>query len=266
MMTKLDQAIRSKGRPLIGSAVQSYNPAYVEILGYSGYDVLWIEMEHCPITFAEAADLCRVAAGVGLLAMIRIPDTRRESVLKAAECGPDIIDLPMGNSPAILRELVSHARFAPEGCRGFFGSSRAAGYGMDGDYAALHKRINQELCLISQIETVEAVERAEELCGVPGVNGIFIGPGDLSTSLGLPGQVTHPSVVSAMEQVVEIARASNRIVTMAGGGERIAEWAARGVQVFFLGGEVTSMRQGAQAVIKEALRQIEASERNPTQG
>jgi 4-hydroxy-2-oxoheptanedioate aldolase len=256
-MTILEQAIQAKGRPLIGCAVQSYNPAFVEILGKLGYDVLWIEMEHCAITVAEAADLCRICAGVGLLAMIRIPDARRESVLKAAECGPEILDLPMGNSPEVVREFVQHARYAPEGCRGFFGSSRAAGYGMNDDYAALHKRINDELCLIAQIETMEAVERVDELCSVAGLNGVFIGPGDLSTSMGMPGQITHPTVISTMERVVSAARSKGKIVCMAGGGERVAEWSATGVQVFFLGGEMTFARLGASGFMKDFLRQLE---------
>jgi 2-keto-3-deoxy-L-rhamnonate aldolase RhmA len=239
--------------------VQSYNPAYVEMLGWLGYDVLWIEMEHCHITFAEAADLCRICAGVDMLAMIRIPDARRENVLKAAECKPDIIDLPMGNSPETLAELVRHARFTPEGCRGFFGSSRAARYGLETDCVALHKRTNEELCLLSQIETVEAVDCAEELCAVSGVNGIFIGPGDLSTSMGLPGQLTHPTVVSAIERVVDIARSSGKIIAMAGGEDRITEWAARGVQVFFLAGEASFLRQGAQALIQRVMGKIQHS-------
>lgn len=258
-MTILEKRIQLKGRPLIGAAVQTYNPAYVEILGWLGYDVLWIEMEHCHITYAEAADLCRVCAGVDMLAMIRIPDARRENVLKAAECRPDIIDLPMGNSPETLEELVRHARFAPEGCRGFFGSSRAASYGLESDCSALHKRVNEELCLVSQIETVEAVERAEELCSVSGVNGIFIGPGDLSTSMGVPGQITHPTVIGAIERVVDIARVKGKIITMAGGEDRLMEWAARGVQVFFLAGEASFLRQGAQDLIKRVMGKINSA-------
>src|ERR1700710_1320706 len=95
-----------------------------------GFKVIWIEMEHAGITFAEAADLCRMASGTGMLTMIRIPDTRRESVLKAAECGPDMIDIPMADTPEQLAELVKYSRFAPQGNRGYFGVSRAVKYGL----------------------------------------------------------------------------------------------------------------------------------------
>ncbi len=256
ILTRLEQAIRSKDRPLFGAAVQSYNPAFVEIISRLGYDVVWIEMEHCLITFAEAADMCRIASGTGLLSMIRIPDSRRENALKAAECAPDIIDLPMANSPEVLRDLVEHARFAPIGHRGFFGSSRAAGYGLDSDVASIHKRVNEELCLMGQIETVEAVERAEELCGVTGIDGIFIGPGDLSVSMGVPGQVDHPVVLDSIHRIIEVARSNGKIVTLAGGRGSFADMAARGVQLFFIGGEVSFMHQSARSYLDSALDEI----------
>lgn len=130
-MNRLHQAISlADGKPLLGAALYFYDPVFLEIAALTGFKVIWIEMEHAAITFAEAADLCRMAAGTGLLTMIRIPDTRRESVLKAAECGPDIIDIPMAESPDQLTELVRYAKFAPEGTRGFFSTSRALKYGI----------------------------------------------------------------------------------------------------------------------------------------
>jgi 2-keto-3-deoxy-L-rhamnonate aldolase RhmA len=103
-MNRLHRAISlANGKPLLGAALYFYDPIFLEIAAHMGFKVIWIEMEHAAITFAEAADLCRMAAGTGMLTMIRIPDSRRESVLKAAECGPDIIDIPMADSPAKRR-------------------------------------------------------------------------------------------------------------------------------------------------------------------
>src|ERR1039457_1579562 len=130
-MNRLHQAIHDAGaRPLLGAALYFYDPIFLEIAAYMGFKVIWIEMEHAPITFAEAADLCRMATGTGMLTMIRIPDTRRESVLKAAECGPDIIDVPMVNTPTQMDEMLEYARFAPAGGRGYFSVSRAVRYGI----------------------------------------------------------------------------------------------------------------------------------------
>src|SRR5580704_15651249 len=130
-MNRLRQAVEDNGgNALLGAAVYFYDPIFLEICAHLGYQAIWIEMEHGHITFAEAADLCRMAAGSGMLTMIRIPDGRRESVLKAAECGPDIIDIPMADSPEQFASLVRYARFAPQGSRGFFSVSRALRYGM----------------------------------------------------------------------------------------------------------------------------------------
>ena len=129
-MPRIARAVKEQGAPLLGIAAYFYDPIFVEIAAKLGFRVLWIEMEHAFITFAQAADLCRIASGSGMLTMIRIPDNRRENVLKAAECGPDMIDLPMADSPEIVHDFIQHARFRPEGARGYFSVPRALDYGM----------------------------------------------------------------------------------------------------------------------------------------
>src|ERR1700761_3492988 len=124
-MNRLHQAIKdAAGRPLLGAALYSYDPIFLEIAAHLGFQVIWIEMEHAPISFSEAADLCRMASGSGMLTMIRIPDSRRENILKAAECGPDIIDVAMVDEPAQMNEMLEYGRFAPTGGRGYFSVSR----------------------------------------------------------------------------------------------------------------------------------------------
>ena len=176
-MNRLQKALKNNpGAPLLGAAAYSYNPTFLEIAALLGYKAAWIEMEHTFLSHEQAADLCRIASGMGMLTMIRIPDTRREIVLKAAECGPDILDLPMVNSAEMLSEFVRHARFPPKGVRGFFSTSRAVKYGLDGPVSDKQQMLNQELCLMAQIETKEAVDKIEELLAVPGIDSIFIGP------------------------------------------------------------------------------------------
>ncbi len=163
-MTRL-QRIRQEKKPvpLLGAAVYFNDPIFIEMYSHRGFSVMCVEMEHSHITFAEAANLCRISQGCGLLTMIRIPNSGRKNVLKAAACAPDIIKLPMANSARNLNELTKYARFAPKAERGFFSVSRAVKYGIVPDVPAEQRKLNDELCLTAQIESAEALKNVEEI-------------------------------------------------------------------------------------------------------
>jgi 4-hydroxy-2-oxoheptanedioate aldolase len=259
-MNRLHHAIHlANGKPLLGAALYFYDPIFLEIAAHMGFKVIWIEMEHAAITFAEAADLCRMAAGSGMLTMIRIPDTRRESVLKAAECGPDIIDIPMAESPEQVAELVRYAKFAPEGTRGFYSVSRALKYGIVSSVPDEQQRVNGELSLLAQIETVTALDRIEELASIPNVD-IFIGPADLAASLGVPGQTSHPKVLAATAEIVRVARKHNKKLVTACGAADFIHWARLGIDLLFCTNDITSLKTGAQIAIDAATQAIAQAE------
>ena len=258
-MNRLRQAIQqNNANPLLGIAVYFYDPPFLEIAARLGFNVMWIEMEHAFITFAEAADLCRMAKGTGMLTMIRIPNAMRENVGKAAECGPDIIDVPMVDAPETVREFIQYARFPPEGTRGFFSVSRALDHGLVASVADEQKRLNDELCLMIQIETAEAVQRIDELCAIPDVE-IFIGPSDLSASLGVPGQLSHPKVFDAARKVVESAKRHGKLVAVGSGPAEFNFYAELGVDLLFCGNDTACMKIGIQSVLQQAHSAIEKS-------
>ena len=254
-MNRLRQAVESNNnKTLLGAALYFYDPIFLEICAHLGYQVIWIEMEHAPITFAEAADLCRMAAGSGMLTMIRIPDARRENVLKAAECGPDIIDVPMIDSaPKQMQELRRYARFAPEGGRGFFSVSRAVNYGISRTPASSpsSSKLNTDLCLMAQIETVEAMHRLDELAAVPDVD-LFVGPADLAASLGVPGQTNHPVVTAAAADIVRAARAHNKCIAAACGQPDFPFWLGLGIDLLFCTNDIVCLKKAAGDSLKEA--------------
>jgi len=252
-MSRLRQALESRdGRPLLGAAMYFYDPTFLEIASYTGFNVIWIEMEHAAITMAEATDLCRMAAGSGMLTMIRVPDTRRDSVLKAADCGPDIIDVPMITETNQIDELVKFARFAPYGERGNFSVSRAFRYGFFDSVPDEQQRLNTELCLMVQVETKCAVDRIAELCAVDDVD-IFIGPADLAASYGLPGQPMHPTVTRAIETVVNQARAGKKLVAAACGANEYAFWCDLGIDLLYCTNDIACLRFGAQTAYTKAM-------------
>lgn len=253
-LSRLEQALKNRKRAvLIGAAVGSYNPAFVEIVARLGYDSIWIEMEHQFITFAQAEDLCRIASGLGLLTMIRVADSRRENVLKAAECGPDIIDLPMANTVETVEEFVRHAKYAPLGSRGFYGASRALNYGIGAQIADLQRQLNNQLCLMIQIETCEAVKIASELCSVPGIDAVLIGPGDLSASFGSPGQTTDPRVVAAIEHTIEVVKQAGKAVAISTSPANVGYWSRKGADLVYVVGDISCMRIGAQKMLEDTI-------------
>lgn len=251
-MNRLRKAVEANnGQTLLGAALYFYDPVFLEIAAHLGYQAIWIEMEHAPITFAEAADLCRMAAGSGMLTMIRIPDSRRENILKAAECGPDIIDVSMVNCSSQMDEMLEYGRFAPSGGRGYFSVSRAVQYGVFDRVNETQQSLNRELCLMAQIETVEAVNNLDDLAAVEGID-LFVGPADLAASLGYPGETLHPSVREAAIRIVQAARAHNKCIASACGPADFKFWLDQKIDLLFCTNDIACLKRGASLALEEA--------------
>ena len=230
-MNRLQQAVQANGgKTLLGAAVYFYDPIFLEICAHLGYQVIWIEMEHGHITFAEAADLCRMAAGTGMLTMIRIPDVRRENVLKGAECGPDILDVPMIETPEQMQVLRDFARFAPAGSRGFFSVSRAVNYSIPSPVVDQQQSLNKELCLMAQIESSAG----------------------LAASLGLPSQTSHPIVQAAAAKIVKAARDHNKCIATACAPDEFAFWLGLGIDLLFCTNDISCLKQAAGDFLSDA--------------
>lgn len=256
-MNRLRRALAAnQGRTLLGAAVYFYDPVFLEICAHLGYGAIWIEMEHAPITFGEAADLCRMAAGSGMLTMIRIPDARRESVLRAAECGPDILDVPMVEDPRQMHDLRQYARFAPRGERGYFSVSRALDYGICQNVAQQQQRLNDELCLLAQLESAAAMDRLDELASVPDVD-LFIGPADLAASLGHAGDTAHPEVQATCARIVAAARRHGKLVSTACSQADYRFWLEAGVDLLFCTNDIVCLRTAAADSLRAARELLE---------
>lgn len=264
-MNRLAKALQRRDEgPILGAAAYLYDPIFVEIAARLGYRAIWIEMEHGFMTFDQAADLCRIANGLGLLTMVRIPNTRRESVLKGAECGPDILDVPMANTKEDVEELVRYARFPPLGERGFFSVSRAVNYGIDCNVPEVQQELNEQLCLMAQIETSTGVANAEAICAVPGVD-IFLGPADLAASLGVPGQTGHKKVYDASTHVIQTARKYGKHIAVGAAPQDFSFWVEQGVDLMFCTNDIAAMRTGADHALRQARHAVEHATGKPVQ-
>ena len=190
-----------KQRPVFGPFSKTSDPAIVETLGYAGFDFIILDMEHGPNSVDTIQNLVRAAQIAGMMPIVRTPAGNYEMVAKALDVGAGGIQAPQITCAKDAREVIEHAKFAPIGARGVCRYVRAASYSsMD---KKEYFRIANEALLILQIEGREAVENLDEILEVEGIDIIFVGPYDLSQSLGVPGEVENPLVIDKMKQIVK---------------------------------------------------------------
>jgi 2-keto-3-deoxy-L-rhamnonate aldolase RhmA len=195
------QALAAKKR-LFGLWCNFATPVTVEVLAHSGFDWLLLDMEHTPSDLAIVGGQLLALRGSPSAPVVRVPVLDMATIKRVLDAGAPNVMVPNVRSAAEARDAVSYTRFAPEGVRGVAGSTRAGGYTRYKDYMA---RANDEIGLVLQIESREALVELEAICRVPGVDAVFIGPSDLAASLGHRGQPGHPDVQAAIAGAIATA-------------------------------------------------------------
>lgn len=194
------------GLPALGTFVFSTDPASVEIAGHAGFDFATIDLEHAPLGLEHAAAHIRAAAAAGIAALVRVPDGRTDLIAQLLDAGAHGIMLAhFGKDPAAARAFASVLRYAPAGDRPSCTGVRAASYGL-ATYADYVEHANGDLIGIGLVEDVEVVPQLDALLKEVRLDAVMPGPGDLSTSLGYPGEPTHPEVKRAVAEVIAVAR------------------------------------------------------------
>ncbi|MCA8987602.1 MAG: 2,4-dihydroxyhept-2-ene-1,7-dioic acid aldolase [Planctomycetaceae bacterium] len=189
---------------LIGTIVTSTDPAIAEVLAECGFDWLFIDAEHGPF---ETTDLLPVLRAVDhrVPCIVRVPAPEEIPIKKTLDLGVTGIIAPQTNTVEQVESVVRFCRYSPQGNRGV-GLSRATTYGLGlSDYVG---SANDHVAVIVQAEHIEAVENIEAIVNIEGVDAIFIGPYDLSASMGRMGEITHPSVVDAINHVTSVCNAA----------------------------------------------------------
>lgn len=179
-----------------------------EALAACGYDWVLVDCEHAAVETIEVLPALQAIAGFPEVSSLVRPAANDPVLIKRLlDFGAQSLLIPYVQSAEEAEAAVAAMRYAPEGMRGLAGVTRATRYGKVADY---HARAAQELCLIVQVETVEAVDRLEQIAGVPGVDAVFIGPADLSASMGYPGNTAHPEVVAVIEDTIARIKAAGK--------------------------------------------------------
>ncbi len=179
------------------------NPSITEVFARSGVDFVGIDLEHSTISQEQSQRIIAAAQAGGAACLPRVASHNGEQIQRLLDSGADGIILPNVVSKEQVEDLVEWCKYPPVGKRSF-GVSRAQGYGFDFD--TYTSEWNERSILLIQIESVEGVERAQELLSSRWIDGAMVGPYDISGSLGLPGQLFHPQVVQACGRVIEVCR------------------------------------------------------------
>ncbi|MBZ5582328.1 MAG: aldolase [Acidobacteriia bacterium] len=180
-----------RGETVFGCGLQAYRSAEVpRAFAAAGFDYVFIDMEHGAFDLETVQDMVAASVTSGITPIVRVGELLYSLVARLLDAGAQGIILPRVEDPAILAEALSWMRFPPAGKRG---------YGVSGGmidfeprtFAEIIEHLNRNTLAVAQIETAAAVERADELLSVPGLDVVMVGPADLSISLGVPGQFGH---------------------------------------------------------------------------
>ena len=190
---------------LLGTILTLPSPEIVEIVCQAGIDWLFIDLEHSVLSFREAQRMLQVA-GPEIPGLIRVPSHDDVWIKKALDIGAAGIIVPQVNTAADAKRAVQFCKYPPEGSRSV-GIARAQGYGDKfQDYVA---SANQDITVIVQVEHIDAVANIEKILAVPGIDGLFVGPYDLSASMGKTGLTGDPDVQAAIAKVKKAATRAN---------------------------------------------------------
>lgn len=223
----------AKGETQIGLWLSSTSSYLAEIAATSGYDWLLIDGEHAPNTVQDLYHQLQAVAPYRSQPVIRPIESQTALIKQVLDIGARTLLVPMIDTAEQAQALVKATRYPPYGTRGVgAGVARAARWGRVENYMA---RANEELCLLIQAESKTAIDNLDALLEVEGVDGIFIGPADLSASLGYPDNAGHPEVQKVIEQSIKRIRSAGKaagfLAVNLEMAERAIHWGANFVAV-----------------------------------
>jgi 2-keto-3-deoxy-L-rhamnonate aldolase RhmA len=198
----LREALRA-GRPLFGSWLQFGHPAIAEVMAQAGFDWIGIDLEHSVTGIETAFSLIQVIELSGCVPLVRLSANDPTQAKRMMDAGAHGAIVPGINSVEDARRAVGSVRYPPQGFRGV-GLGRAHAYGPR--FQEYVRELQEYAVVVVMIEHRDGVEQVEEILRVPGVDGVFIGPYDLSTSYGVPGQFEHPLMRAAMARILAAAK------------------------------------------------------------
>jgi len=223
------------GQAVYGAIYCNGQPAYVEMMGYAGMDFVIIDTEHAPHSPETVENLIRAAEGSGMAPFVRVTENSPSLILRALDVGAAGVVVPQVNTAEGAAMAVQAAKYGPQGQRGLAGIVRAARFGCvpSADYL---KYSNENTMILTQVEHVEAVRNLDAILAVKGLDGIFIGPSDLSQSMGITGQFGNPELIRVITDIIERGAKAGKLVGIFCSTVASAkQWRALGAKYFAMG-------------------------------
>lgn len=199
----------NSGERIAGIFVKSGSPAMVEIIGYSGFDYALLDMEHSPVSIEQLENLIRAAETAGTAPMVRVSGISEPEILHPLDKGAAGLLVPMVNTPEMAEEVVRYAKYAPQGERGIDIYARSAKYSTI-PKSRYFEQANSSTVIAVQIEGSEGLANVAEIAAVEAIDVVYVGPYDLSQSLGIPGQIDDPRVAERIEKIAADVKACGK--------------------------------------------------------
>jgi len=234
------------GRAQIGLWSSLSSSYTVEVIAGAGFDWILLDMEHSPNDLESALAQLQAAAPYPSHPVVRVPWNDMVSIKRLLDIGAQSLLVPYVSTADEARAAVSYTRYPPAGVRGVAGTTRATRFGRVRDYA---KRAQEEICLLVQVETQQALDNIEAICAVEGVDGVFIGPADLHASLGYTGEVANPKVKPLIDSAIQRIRKAGKAPGILTSNEADARhWLQCGGLFVAVGADVGILARGAEAL------------------
>ncbi|MDI7261574.1 MAG: aldolase/citrate lyase family protein [Thermodesulfobacteriota bacterium] len=230
---------------------QARDPGAPVIFAATGYDFVYIDMEHGNYNMETIGDLIRGAKSAGIAPVIRVPHLETFFISRVLDAGAEGIMVPMTSTKEQAEAIVRYSKFTPVGQRGFGTQTGQT------DYRPLKavefvREANEHTLIVAQIETRKAIENAEAILDVNGIDVVVIGPNDLSVSLGTPDQMGSEKMDQAIERVVGAAKKKGRVSGIhIGNIEAIKKWRAKGMTFLAYSTDIAFMYNASKASLEE---------------
>jgi len=237
-----------EGKPVIGATVTVASADVAASLANMGFDFLWIEMEHSPITLETARNMVLATRGLKAVPFIRVPVNELWTAKRALDAGALGVVFPFTSTPELAKQAADSTKYTPNGRRGSGPGLPSLRWPAPEGYADFADR-NAVTIII--IEEVRALDRIDEITATKGVDVIFIGTNDLSYSMGFRGKTDNPAYQAALKKIVASAKKNGKPVGRpAGTPDQIKQYMDEGFTFFQGPSDLVMMRTGAEALLK----------------